>query len=277
MVVGCLALIVITGSTVATAAPPTVPSAKFIAYDADVARIIPGEYLVVFKSVSAKRTRALARKLAKSGHGKVDHVLTATMRGFSARGLDDAWARRMSTRKDVAFVRQNFEIFGSELRGGPNDPVPWNLDRIDQRASFAMDRDLRYKTGPVSGAPVPVYVLDNGVDRTHTEFASPSGSRVTDVADVTGHNFARCSAPSAADANHGTAAASIIAGSRLGITPTMIRNVKVLDRDLLGINCAAGSPTSVTLGLEAVAKDLTNTSHLPRRGQSQRRLDRADT
>ena len=168
-------------------------STKFIAYDADVARIIPGEYLVVFKSVSAKRTRALARKLANPGHGKVDHVLTTTMRGFSARQLDDAWARRMSKRKDVAFVRQNFEIFGSEFRGGPNDPVPWNLDRSDQRASFAMDRDLRYKTGPVSGAPVPVYVLDNGVDRTHTEFASSSGSRVTDVADVTGHNFARCS------------------------------------------------------------------------------------
>jgi subtilisin family serine protease len=73
---------------------------------------------------------------------------------------------------------------------------------------------------------VPIYVLDNGINRNHNEFATPNGSRVTNVADVTKTNFARC-ALSTNDANHGTTIASIAAGSTLGIVPASIMNIKV--------------------------------------------------
>jgi len=234
------------------------PNPKFFTYAKANLEVIPGEYLVMFDSAAVSETSVpiLANLLVAGTQGRVSYLFTKTLRGFAATNLNDVWANAVSARPDVTFVRKNFRIYGKELRGNAFGPVPWNLDRVDQRTSFKLDRDYRFKTGPVGPAPpVPIYILDNGVYKDHVEFASISGSRVEDVADVMGTNFAKCTAP-AANANHGTRAASIAAGVKLGITPTLIKNIKVLDKDFINSSCIAGSPTTVSMGLEETYKHM---------------------
>jgi subtilisin family serine protease len=231
---------------------------KFLTYEGSKLEVIPGAYVVLFdpEDVAATLVRARAEALVAETGGNVRHVYTSTFLGFSVTGLTDAWAVSVSRRADVTLVRKDFRVYGFELRGGVFAPVPWNLDRVDQRAPFSLDRDYRLKTGPTGGnAEVPIYVVDNGIYAAHEDFAGPGGPRVTNVADVTGTNFARCSL-SVADANHGTSVASVAAGRRLGITPTTVLNVKVLDRGPLGNTCTAGSAADVAAGLDAVGSHM---------------------
>jgi hypothetical protein len=235
-----------------------VPSEKFLTYTNSNLEIIPGEYLVMFDSalVSETAVPALANSLVAGTAGTVDYLFTKSLHGFVAKNLTDAWANAVSVRPDVSLVRKDFRIYGKEDRGGPFDPVPWNLDRVDQRAPFSLDRDYRLKTGSVGTTPpVPIYILDNGVYQNHLEFMGAAGSRVENVADLTGTNFARC-VLAVPDANHGTRAASIAAGVKLGITPTLIKNVKILDRSPFGTSCTVGSPTRVAMGLEETYKHM---------------------
>ncbi len=236
------------------------PNDKFLTYANSDLELIPGDYLVVFDSavVSETSVPALANSLVDGTAGTISYIFTKSLQGFAAKNLTDAWANAVSARSDVSFVRKDFRICGKELRGGPFDPVPWNLDRVDQRAPFSLDRDYRLKTGPVGTTPpVPIYILDNGVYRDHLEFAGTAGSRVENVADVINTNFARC-VLAVPDANHGTHVASIAAGAKLGITPTLIKNVKVLGRNAFGTSCTAGTPTTVLMGLDQTYQHMQN-------------------
>jgi subtilisin family serine protease len=248
----CAAFVLVVLLAIVAFQPGRTPAdtAKFLSYQQAGVTLIPGRYLVIFEDarVPEASVPALARSLA-GGRPNVAHVFTAGLRGFAARNLSDAWARRVSARADVRLVGKDFVVRGKELRGGPFQAVPWDLDRVDQRTPLDRDRDYRLKTGPVGAAPpVPVYVLDNGVFRGHSEF----GTRVENVADVTGQSFARCSG-SAAD--HGTGVASLVAGAKFGITRTLVKNVKVLQRGILG-DCLAGSVTTVVAGLERTLQDM---------------------
>jgi hypothetical protein len=258
--VTCLVVVMsgCTGGDGGSGAPPspttdgTVATSKFLTYSDLSLELVPGEYVVVFDSgtVSESAVPALVSSLVAGSPGVVQYEFTKSLRGFVATNLTDDWAQDVSERNDVSFVRKNFRIYGNEQRGNVFAPVPWNLDRVDQRAPFSLDRDYRFKTGGLGASPpVPVYILDNGVYRDHLEFASAAGSRVENVADLMNTNFARCSLP-VADANHGTRVASIAAGTTLGITPTLIKNVKVMDRGPFGNTCIAGSASTVLMGLE---------------------------
>lgn len=107
-----------------------------------------------------------------------------------------------------------------------------------------------------------IYVLDNGVQRLHTQFvASGTPSRVDDLADVRGTSFTRCTVDPAS-AGHGTGAAAIAAGSTHGILSTVrIKNVVVLSQGVNALGqatCIAGTPTHVAAGLEATYTDILN-------------------
>jgi subtilisin family serine protease len=242
-----------------TPAPVTTVSSdsKLIRYDSPGTELIPGTYVVGFMpAVSAPST--LAASLIQGTSGAVDYVFTSAFEGFVATNVTDAWAEQISRRADIAYVRPDFRIGAKDSRGGVFDPVAWQLDRVDQHAPFTLDRDFRYKTGPITpGANVPVYIIDNGINVDHNEFSGSQGSRVQNLIDVTGHSFAQCVA---ADGGHGTSVASLAAGNTLGITPTVIKNVKVLDHDLLGTSCTAGSPAQVAEGLEEAYKDMLQTN-----------------
>jgi hypothetical protein len=246
----------------ATSSTTWAPSEKFITYDESTTQVIAGSYMVMFVDGSVGDPPALARRLVKGTGGRIEHVFDGVFDGFAVTGLSDAWAAEVSRRPDVEMVRQDFWVTGFESRGSVADPVAWQLDWIDQRSSFRTDRDYRFKTGPVDplSPEVPIYVLDNGINAQHHEFVGASGSRVQNVVDLTGTNFARCSLPGATDAGHGTSVASLAAGSQFGIHPAPVMNVKVLDRNGLGDSCKGGYSSRVIAGLHETYEHMVRTN-----------------
>lgn len=121
----------------------------------------------------------------------------------------------------------------------------WHLDRIDQVDG---NLDGRYHRGH-SGAGSVVYVMDTGVLASHAEFATPTGSKVIAGFDVTqslavGVSNCRSSdkalAPcygsisELASSSHGTAVASLVAGTTVGVAPqATIVSVRVMNESAL--------------------------------------------
>ncbi|HEX7706021.1 MAG TPA: S8 family serine peptidase [Thermoanaerobaculia bacterium] len=120
-------------------------------------------------------------------------------------------------------------------------PLLWHLDRIDQIGSTLDGRFDRRN----SGAGSVIYVMDTGVKASHSEFASPVGSRVIagfDAASGVGPGRSRCTSgdratspcfdgfEELASASHGTSVASVAAGRRIGVAPeAFVVSVRVMN------------------------------------------------
>ncbi|HUP49866.1 MAG TPA: S8 family serine peptidase [Thermoanaerobaculia bacterium] len=106
----------------------------------------------------------------------------------------------------------------------------WHLDRIDQLDG---ELDGRFDRGS-AGRGSLVYVMDTGIRADHREFEGKEGSRVVAGIDVTAALTAgasSCSSPSRSlapcystfeelfSSSHGTAVASIIGGTHVGVAP----------------------------------------------------------
>lgn len=123
----------------------------------------------------------------------------------------------------------------------PNDLL-WHLDRIDQIGGDLDGRFVRRNRG--SGAVV--YVMDTGVMAAHDELERPDGSSKViagfDEAESVPYGASKCrsgnkaTAPCYNDwnelqaASHGTAVASLIAGTNVGVAPdALIVSVRVMN------------------------------------------------
>ena len=121
----------------------------------------------------------------------------------------------------------------------------WHLDRIDQ---VDANLDGIYHRSH-SGLGSVVYVMDTGVLATHTEFATPNGSRVIagyDTAESIVVGKSNCDSLNKATApcytnyselpgaSHGTSVASIVAGRKIGVAPdALIVSVRVMNESAL--------------------------------------------
>lgn len=122
-------------------------------------------------------------------------------------------------------------------KGEPEIP-PWHLDRLDQQQgidSAPFHPNVIARTRPV------LYVIDSGVNRDHSEFAS-GPSKV-----IYGYNFAEESWESDDCMGHGTHVAALAAGGKYGVAGSIgvdIVSVRILD-------CMGrGSCSSMIRGLE---------------------------
>ena len=215
---------------------PTVaaPAARATASIGDV---VPGQYVVLFRRerMAASTVTAgelAARKLA-GGRGVLRRTFTHAVQGFAAE-LSDSAVAALQADPDVALVATDPVVHASA--GQVETSAPWGLDRIDQMW-LTLDGQYHYTA---SGAGTSVYIVDTGINLTHTEFG---GRAVTGVDYVT-------SGGTATDCNgHGTHVAGIVGGATFGVAKNArLVAVRVLD-------CSgSGEGSTVIAGLDWVAQ-----------------------
>jgi subtilisin family serine protease len=123
-------------------------------------------------------------------------------------------------------VEEKIPHTASTTPGQTSLPTLWGLDRIDQRA---LPYDFLYGYDYVGGG-VDLYVVDTGIDPTHTEFQTAPGSGISRV--ILGPNFADDQGPwNSSDCfGHGSHVSGIAGGLTYGVAKdvTLIA-VRVLD------------------------------------------------
>jgi subtilisin family serine protease len=198
---------------------------------------IDGQYIVVLKpqaaslvgeSSRAARVPDAARSIAAQHRASLVRSFDRVLRGFVVKADDKALAALLADPR-VAYVEQDGIVTGNTIQTG----ATWGLDRIDRRL-LPLDTWYTYDT---TGAGVHAYVIDSGLNVTHSEFTG----RVGNGADFIGGGINDCH-------GHGTHVAGTIGGTTYGIAKAVtIHPVRVLD-------CSnSGTLSSVIGGMNWVA------------------------
>ena len=168
---------------------------------------VPGRYIVTLKSGAS--TDAAAKKVKATGVRRFDGVLN----GFAAR-LNADQLDKLRRDDRVAAIEQDQIVKATTTQRAP---LPWGLDRIDQR-SAKLSKTYTYKS---SGKGVNAYVVDTGIDVGHAEF----GGRASIAWAASRFNG------DGRDCNgHGTHVAGIIGSKTYGAAKSVkLRAVRVLD------------------------------------------------
>jgi subtilisin family serine protease len=214
-------------------------TAAFLLFTADAVRgaerhlqapdnIVPDEYIVVFKGPPGKSGTAAGTNGNSSGNksevavavkaqgGSIKKEYSFVLNGFTAR-LTPKLLEALEKNPNIDYIEKNAIATASATQ---IINLPWGLDRIDQ----SKGRDGSY-TYEETGAGVDVYVIDTGVDSTHSEFTGRLGNGFNAV---TG----RQPRPQVWDdcQGHGTHVASTIGGSKYGVAKGVtLHGVRVLD------------------------------------------------
>jgi len=224
-------------ASLSKSAPAEAPGSSEIPGD-EVSELIPGQYIVVLDDaeITAKSGAAI-RSIATEMLGKsatLTYTYTSALRGFTASGLSDAQAQRLTDDPRVDFVEQDRTVHALATQSN----APWGLDRSDARTGL----DGAY-TYDATGQGVNVYIIDTGIRPTHNDF----GSRASVYYDAfnDGQNGIDCD-------GHGTHVAGTAAGSTYGVAKgATVYGVRALDCN------GSGTLSSVTNGVDVVAQNHT--------------------
>ena len=150
------------------------PMTATAAGTARAAQVIPNQYIVVLKaealpkSLAGQNIQNLAQSaLATVGGGVVLNHYRSALLGFSAR-MTANQAAALAKLPYVARVEADQVMRASATQTG----ATWGLDRVDQRA---MPLNGTYIYRDQAGAGVHVYILDTGLNASHSDFAGRVG------------------------------------------------------------------------------------------------------
>jgi len=195
----------------------------------------PNDYIVVFRSDESDPD-GQANALVNAHGGSLRHTYRTALKGFAVSGLPDAAVEALRRNPRVAFVERDGIVTADG--SGVEAPTPsWGLDRIDAGAAAAVALNNSY-TYPNDGTGVTAYIIDTGINRTHSDFTG----RI-----LTGTDFVDGGTPD--DCNgHGTHVAGTVGGTQYGVA----KNVRIVSVRVL--NCqGSGSTSDVIAGIDWVA------------------------
>ena len=183
--------------------------------NAEVGDIVPGRYIVQFASNTAS---AVAATSLTSG---VIAAFSDAINGFVAN-LTVSEVAALQSNPNVVSIEADRIVTASIDQETPG----WGLDRIDQRL-LPLNQKYSYTS---TGVGVTAYVVDSGINSTHTDFTGRIKSGFTAVSD--GKSTEDCH-------GHGTHVAGIMAGTKYGVAKSAsIVPIRVLD--CAGSGTAAG-------------------------------------
>ncbi|MET7418607.1 S8 family serine peptidase [Dactylosporangium sp. NPDC005555] len=207
------------GAFAAAGPAQAAPAVGAILY-ADSPDAVSGRYIVTLKDGSTSIATQASRLTGRFG-GQTRHVYDPVQRGFSA-AMSSQQAARLAADPAVASVEavQRITVLDTQ-----NNPPNWGDDRIDQR-SLPLNQAFTYPANPGQGATV--YVLDTGLNASHTEFTGRV-RQGTDIVDGDS-NPADCH-------GHGTHVAGTAVGTTYGIAKkASLVSVRVLNCQGSGTN-----------------------------------------
>lgn len=140
------------------------------------------------------------------------------LRSFSAT-LSEKQAEQLKKHPKVKGVYKNVTFTSDNATQIQGSSAPsWGLDRSDQRN---LPLDGTYDVGQYTGKGVSIYIVDSGIDLSHSDF----GGRA-----VSGWDFVDNDGDASDCRGHGTHVAGTAAGNRFGIAPEAdIYSVRVLN------------------------------------------------
>lgn len=213
---------VFTGDFLDQALAQTAPSSVLAPIRSEGAvDIIPDQYIVVFKPGTSRETLQRAVSQVKSLGGTVGFIYQSALLGFSAK-LSPKALEAVRAVGGIDYIEPDQKLTLDTVQTNP----PQGLDRTSERL---LPLDQRY-TYSETGMGVHVYVIDRGIDITHSEFSGRTlGNSVTYVND--GFGFSDCPVANATGVvGHGTFVAGIIGGANVGIAKQVtLHSVRVAD------------------------------------------------
>lgn len=191
---------------------------------------IQGQYIIVFKS-GVDNPSAQASQLVQAAGGKLGHVYTKALKGFSA-SLPAAAIEGIRRNPNVEFVEQDQTV----SLNATQSPATWGLDRVDQR-DLPLNGQYTYNN---NGAGVYAFILDTGINSSHTEFTGRMLSGYTDPSFTNPTSTEDCN-------GHGTHVAGTVGGTTWGVA----KGVSLVPVRIL--NCSgSGSYSGIIAGMDWV-------------------------
>ncbi|MDF2461633.1 MAG: Peptidase, (Subtilisin) subfamily, partial [Candidatus Saccharibacteria bacterium] len=172
----------------------------------------PEERYIVVLQDSVKDVPAVANEHARKQRLEVSKVYSHALKGYATK-LTAGKANALKSDKSVAYVEKDGRATTQTVQSG----ATWGLDRIDQ-TRLPLSTMYNY-TG--TGTGVKAYIIDTGIQPTHTDF----GSRVVSGFDAYAGTLAN------KDCNgHGTHVAGTVGGATYGVAKNVtLVSVRVLD------------------------------------------------
>ena len=214
-----------------------------LAPGAEIAAVIPGRYIVVFKddapaaavdvAIAEAEAAASAESLDAAGGRQtleLHYRYESALLGFAA-SMPASSLQALQKNPNVAFIEPDQVITLSTTQS----PATWGLDRIDQ-SSLPLSNSYTYNA---TGSGVTAYIVDTGILFGHTQF----GGRASFGYDAFGGNGTDCN-------GHGTHVAGTVGGSTYGVAKGVtLKAVRVLDCN------GSGTTTGVIAGVDFVASN----------------------